>query len=151
MFGFILKKFRKKDDQPKQIGEKLAVKLRKNSEKLSKFLEEKFSSAQDEFFIIKDKCGNLKETNYKLGLKHLEKGNLSEAIFRFRITKKFWPQCFDAYYHLAYSLTLKQKYHEAKEVLQELLVKNSSYDIKAKELLGLLNKEKSDENQQKIT
>jgi tetratricopeptide (TPR) repeat protein len=151
MLGFIFKKFRKKDDQPKQVGEKLAVKLRNSSDKLSKFLEEKFSAAQDEFFVIKDKCGNLEETNYKLGLKHLEKGNLSEAIFRFRITKKFWPQRFDAYYHLAYSLALKQKYRDAEQVLQELLVKNSSYGIKAKELLELLNKAKSDKDEQKIT
>ena len=61
MFGFIIKKIRKKDDQPKQIGEKLAVKLRKNSEKLSKFLEEKFSAAQNEFFTIKISAATLKK------------------------------------------------------------------------------------------
>lgn len=140
MFGFIFKKFRKKKEQPKKVGEKLAIKLRDNSDKLTKFLGEKIDAAQNEFFSIKDKCGNLKETNYKLGLKHLEKGNLSEAIFRFRITKKFWPQCFDAYYQLAYSLTLKKKYREANEVLKELLLKDSSYNAKAQELLEHLKK-----------
>ncbi len=140
MLGFIFKKFRKKTDQPKNAAAKLASKLQDNSEKLAKLLGEKFQLAQDEFLVIKNKCNNLQETNFKLGLKHLEKGNLPEAIFRFRLMKKMWPQFFDAYYYLAYSLVLKEKPQEAKKTLLELLEKNPNYDPKAKELLQHLNK-----------
>ena len=140
MLGSIYKKFVKKDKETSDSGTKIAQKLRENSAKFSEFLSEKFAAAQDEFETIKDKCGNLQETNYRLGLKHLEKGNLAEAIFRFRLIKKFWPQCFDAYYYLAYTLVLKKNPQAAIEVLNELLNKNPSYNNKARELLGYLNK-----------
>lgn len=142
MFKFITKKILKKPEETQKQNNKaegLASKLINSSEKFSEFLEKKFHSAQEEFFSIKEKCQNLQETNYKLGLKHLEKGNLSEAIFRFRLIKKFWPNSFDSYYYLAYSLALKGKLAAAKEILTELLIKNPDFDPKARELLDHIN------------
>jgi tetratricopeptide (TPR) repeat protein len=140
MLGFIFKKSSKKIDEDKNsVAEKLASKLKASSEKLSEFLGKKFALAEEEFFAIKEKCENLQETNYKLGLKHLEKGNLSEAIFRFRIIKKIWPNSFDAYYYLAYSLALKGKLEPAKIILTELLTKNPDFDTKAQDLLNHIN------------
>lgn len=140
MFGKILKKLIGKSDKKKNTAEKHAGALREKAEKLSHFLEEKFHEAHEEFFILKDKLKNLRETNYKVGLKHLENDNLSEAIFRFRFMKKFWPDFFDAYYQLAYCLVLDNKIFEAKQVLVELLTKNPNYDPKGKELLDEIKK-----------
>lgn len=144
MFKFFRKKT-KKSDEPKTGGANIAEKLKENSSKFSKFMGEKFELAQEEFSNIKEKCNNLLETNLELGLKHLENGHLPEAIFRFRFINKFWPNCFDAYYHLAYSLFLKEKDAEAKKVLQKLLKKNPDYDPVAQKLLTHLNNSDADD------
>ena len=102
-------------------------------------IENKVSIAQ-KIQDVKTKVSNLLETNYNLGLKHLEKGNISDAIFRFRFIKKFWPEHFDAYYQLAYSLTLNKRPFEAKKILTELLVKKPDYDPKAQDLLDKINR-----------
>ena len=77
------------------------------------------------------------------GSKHLANGKLSEAIFRFRFTKKMWPDFFDAYYSLAYCLVLNKKLIEAKKHLEELLAKKPDYNPKAKALLDMINKKLS--------
>jgi tetratricopeptide (TPR) repeat protein len=139
MFGRIFKKLIGKSEKKETGGEKLAVTLRQKSGKFSDFLGEKFQAIQNEFYTIRAKCENLRETNYNLGLKHLEKGNLSDAIFRFRFIKKFWPDLLDARYQLAYCLVLKKKPFEAKKILEELFAQNPNYDSKAKELLDDIN------------
>lgn len=99
----------------------------------------KVQETKDEIFEMKEKLGNLLETNYKLGLTHLENGNLSDAVFRFRFIIKFWPHHLDSYYQLAYCLVLKNKFLQAKKVLEELLVKDPNYDQKAQDLLNRIN------------
>jgi TolA-binding protein len=101
------------------------------------FVNNKLEEAKNELFTMKGKMGNLLETNYQLGLRHIERGNISDAIFRFRFIKKFWPNCYDAYYQLAYCLCLKNRVSEAKKILNELLVKNPDHN-KAKDLLNKL-------------
>jgi len=129
------------DKATKQKGlvSSLSFNLRDKSEKFSQFIGEKLDSAREEFFTIKEKCKDLHKTNFDLGNRHLEKGNLSEAILRFRIIKKFWPNDFDAYYQLAYCLVLKNKPRKARRVLEELLEKDPGYDPLAQELLDHLN------------
>ncbi|MBP7710520.1 MAG: tetratricopeptide repeat protein [Rickettsiales bacterium] len=132
--------------EPKEIEKKkslisgFAVGLHEKSEQFSKFLGSSLNEASKEYFTIKEKCKDLHYTNFDLASRHLEKGNLSEAIFRFRFVKKFWPNDFDAYYQLAYCLVLKNKPEKAKEVLEELLKLNPNYNPIAKELLEHLNK-----------
>ncbi len=135
MIKNLFKKIFGESEEKESGGTKLAIALKEKSEKFSNFLSEQMEVAKKEFFTIKEKCKDLRQTNYNLGIFHLEKGNLSEAIFRFRLTKKFWPDHFDTYYQLAYCLTLKKKNEEAKKVLQELLEKKPDYDKKARELL----------------
>jgi tetratricopeptide (TPR) repeat protein len=137
MIGNIFKKLLGKSTA-ENSGTKLADKFKDKSEKFAKFLGEKSQFLQQEFQSIKSKCNNLKETNYQLGMKHLEDGNLTDAIFRFRFIKKFWPELLEGQYQLAYCLILDKKPWEAKKVLQELLAKNPDYD-KAKELLDEIN------------
>jgi tetratricopeptide (TPR) repeat protein len=140
MLGKLIKKIIGRPEKPKENGgAKLALQLREKSEKFSQFLGEQFQLAQEEISIVRKKCKNLRETNYLLGLKHLENGRLTDAIFRFRIIKKFWPDLFDAYYQLAYCLILKNKPQKAKEVLEELLSKKPDYGQAASDLLNHIN------------
>jgi tetratricopeptide (TPR) repeat protein len=139
MFGKFLKKIIGKSDKKETADSKKPSALKEKSEKISNFIAEKFDQISEEFAVIKDKTKNLQETNYNLGMKHLQNDNLSEAIFRFRFTIKLWPNCFDAYYQLAYCLVLNDKLFDAKIILVELLAKKPDYDSKAKELLDLIN------------
>lgn len=127
MFG-IVKKLLGQSKKKEDSGAKLGGALRDKSGKLVEFVGEKLESAQEEFFSIKGKLKNLRETNYNLGLKFLEDGHLSDAIFRFRFIKKFWPDLYDAQYKLAYCLVLNKKPKEAQKVLEELFAKNPNYD-----------------------
>ena len=146
MIRFLFSKITGKKDPkaPESTGTKLAVTLRQNSEKFTGFLGEKFELAQEEYSSIKEKCKDLRSTNYNLGMKHMENGNLPEAIFRFKIIKKFWPDNYDAYYQLAYCLTLQEKFLEARKVLEELLGKKPDFNSVASELLTCLNQINSD-------
>jgi len=138
MFGKIFKKLIGKSDKKGAPDEKHTNILHEKSEQILHFTKEKFEEARNEFFSLRNKVKNLRETNYSVGLRHLEKGNLSEAIFRFRFMKKFWPDFFDAYYQLAYCLVLDDKLFDARNVLIELLSKKPDYDPKAKELLEII-------------
>lgn len=138
--------FSKKEDPKNSEGSNndISKTLRNKSEKFSIFLANSFDRVKDEIFSIREKCQNLRETNFDLGMLHLENGNIPEAIFRFRIIKKFWPDFYDAYFQLAYSLAVNDKVAEAKKVLEELLSKDPNYDPIAQELLDHLNKITSD-------
>jgi len=125
--------------EKKGLVSNLTFGISEKSEKFSQLITNGFSSACEEYFSIKEKCQDLHTANFNLGNKHLEKGNLSEAIFRFRFIKKFWPDDFDAHYQLAYCLVLKNKYRKARAVLEELLEKEPNYNPIAKELLAHLN------------
>jgi len=129
MIGGLVKKFfiKKTDENDKESKKGLAVALREKSLELSDALNEKIETAKNELYNMKDKYDNLLETNYNLGLKHIDNGNLSEAIFRFRFIKKFWPEYYDAYYQLAYCLVLNRKSVEAKVILEELEKKNPNH------------------------
>ena len=146
MFRFLTKKSNQKETEKKQgRGARIALSLKDKSGQFSDFLSKKYDDAWDELSIIKEKCKDLRQTNYELGLMHLEKDNLSEAIFRFRLIKRFWPNFFEAHYQLAYCLALKEKYPAAKKVLKLLLKKDPSSESIARELLNKLNEIDQDE------
>ncbi|OFW80480.1 MAG: hypothetical protein A2887_05085 [Alphaproteobacteria bacterium RIFCSPLOWO2_01_FULL_40_26] len=139
MISRLVKKiFGKSEDKPGGAA-KFGIKLREKSSKLLEFAGKNFELVKNEITIIRAKCQNLREVNYNLGLKHLENGHLSDAIFRFRFIKKFWPDLYDAYYQLAYCLILDNESQKAKEVLRELLIKKPDYDPRARELLDHIN------------
>jgi tetratricopeptide (TPR) repeat protein len=106
------------------------------------FVGETINTVKNEMMAAKEKSKNLRQANYELGMKHLEKGNISEALFRFRITTKFWPDLLDAQYQFAYCLALKNKASQAKEVLQKLLEKKPDFQ-QARELLNVINQVES--------
>lgn len=109
------------------------------SGKVLEFLQKIKTKIISEFLIINKKLRDLQNTNFQLGLKHLENGHLREASFRFFIMRKFWKEDFDAYYQHAYCLVLRGKNLKARQVLLELLSKNPSYDSKATDLLNHIN------------
>lgn len=123
-----------------EVKDSLVQKIQKKAEGFADFIKSRIQETRDEFGDVRAKMSNLLETNYNLGLKHLEKGNISDAIFRFRFVKKFWPKCFDAYYQLAYALTINKRPFEARKILTELLKKKPDYNIKAQELLDKINR-----------
>ena len=139
MFKAVKKIFSKNPDEQKNKTT-LINKAQQKAEGFIDFIQNKIQETKNEFGDIRAKMSNLLETNYNLGLKHLEKGNISDAVFRFRFIKKFWPECFDAYYQLAYALALNKKPYEAKKVLTELLIKKPDYDIKARELFDKIKR-----------
>ena len=149
MIGNILKKLVGKSDKKLKEaskGEKLAENLRKKSEEFTQFLGDKMESVREEYFSIREKTKNLRQTNYDLGIKHLENGHVDEAIIRFKIIRRFWPDVIDAQYQIAYCLVLKEKFKEAKKVLDELLNKNPDYDQKAHDLLDHINSMEESKN-----
>ncbi len=108
---------------------------------LAEFGKNKFVELKNEYEITKYKLQNLLQTNHQLGLKHLEQGNMSSAIFRFRFIKFFWPEFYEAYYQLAYCLIIKKRYFEAKKILAELTQKNPDYQEKAQQLINSINQQ----------
>lgn len=119
--------------QPKAIA--FAEYSKAKAKSVFDFLVNNFDVVKKEFELIKAKSKNLLEANYQLGLRHLEKGNLSDAVFRFRIIKKFWPNHYEAYLQLANCYILTKKYYRAKAVLDELVQLNPTYDNQAQDLL----------------
>jgi tetratricopeptide (TPR) repeat protein len=148
MIGGFVKKFifKKSDNVPEENKEGLAIALRQKSQELTDGILNKIDSVKEELATMKEKYDNLLETNYNLGLKHIENGNLSEAIFRFRFIRKFWPEHYDSYYQLAYCLVLNRKSVEAKIVLEELIKKNPQHQA-GQDLLQLIESDLSSETQ----
>jgi tetratricopeptide (TPR) repeat protein len=136
IISLIKKALGKKTEQKPTQVESAAIKLQEKSKSFLNFIKENSGSVKNEIFLIREKFKNLRDTNYNLGVKHLENGHLIDATLRFRIIKKAWPEYYDAYYQLAYCLALKNKKDKAKEVINELLSKNPDYDSKARELLN---------------
>lgn len=115
-----------------------------NIAKLKNFANLNYSNLTEEYNLIKNKFDNLLETNYNQGLNHLSNNKISEAIFRFRFIKKFWPNHFDSYYQLAICYLKKEKTAEAKNILQELFTKKPDYNNQdAINLFNSLNNIKS--------
>lgn len=80
----------------------------------------------EEVKIISEKIQDLGKTNYELGIFHLNNGNISDAIFRFKILKKFQANRFDDIdYYLAFCYFLKKDF---KNVLKYL----THFELKSK-------------------
>lgn len=139
MLGSLIRKIIGKPTKKEIKENKASQKFYERTQAFFGFFGNIFTKIEEEFHIIKNKCENLRETNYDLGLAHLEKGNLKDAIFRFKFIKRFWPDFHENYYQLAYCLVLAEKYQEAKSNLRELFQKNPNYDQNAHELMVHIN------------
>jgi tetratricopeptide (TPR) repeat protein len=133
----ILGKSKKKELEFEKKSPKLNA-VRSKSDEFLKFLSKKAEQSFDEAKIVSQKLKNLEETNFELGRLHIKKGNINEAIFRFRLIRFIYPDNLDAYYELAYCLVLKNKFTKSQKVLEELLAKDPNYHGRAFELLDYL-------------
>ena len=147
MFGFKnIKKFIIGSDENKENN--IKSRLHHKIDTTFNFASNKINDAITECGVIREKLKDLCETNYNLGIKHLENGHISEAVFRFKIVKKFWPHYHDAYYQLAYALILADKVDQAQSVIAQLIEKYPSYQDRASELLASIDKIKEQQQEQ---
>jgi predicted TPR repeat methyltransferase len=73
---------------------------------------------------IKIKLANLSKTNFDLGLYHFEKGNISDAIFRFKLLRRFDNGYEDLDYLLGRCYLEQSKYDKAKFFLNMYIASN---------------------------
>jgi len=116
-------------------AEAIANFFKEKSSSIIFFLYNRFEIVKKEIDIIKDKSKNLLETNYKLGLKHLENGNIGDATFRFKFIKKFWPHHYDSHYQLAYCYFLQNRFARSKKILEDLINIDTNSKDKALQLI----------------
>lgn len=142
-----------KENNSESIAKKTKTKIGK-AEAIANFFKEKTSSmlfflgnrfeiVKKEIEIIKEKSKNLLETNYSLGLKHLEKGNLADAIFRFKFIKKFWPDHYESHYQLAYCYFLQNRFVRSKKILEDLIIIDPNSKDKALQLIEQIEHKKA--------
>ena len=92
--------------------------------------------------IIKKKkhqLHNLIDTNYQLGLFHLNANNMNDAEFRFRLVLYFQPTHYEALYNLAKCLITKKKTKSAIKKLNKAIELKHDF-LEAKYLLSIINK-----------
>ena len=128
--------FHKNRDEDSNSDKSLKNLIFSKFNSFTSFFSNQVKSAFGEYKLIRKKMKDLSSTNYNLGMKHLDSGNVSEATFRFKITKKFWPNNYDAYYQLIYCFILSNKIEKAKVVAKELLIKKPNYKDKVEKLLS---------------
>lgn len=72
------------------------------------------------FIDVKYKVTHLQETNFKLGIEHLYRNNLNDAILRFKLVDKFFSTSdHQANYWLGWTYFLKNNYEKALYHLQK--------------------------------
>lgn len=74
-----------------------------------------------QFSGLSGKLHDLRGTNYKLGMEHYERGNFPDAIFRFKMLKRFYPDMKEADYFIARSYFENGNENSAKQFISEYL------------------------------
>lgn len=90
----------------------------------------------------KEKLNHLYQTNYNTGMYHLEKGNVWDAIFRFKIIQKFWPDKLEAQCKYALCLILNEMNDDSERLLNDILIKDPNLE-EAKDLLSKIKEGKT--------
>lgn len=71
--------------------------------------------------VIREKLKNIPKTNFELGLRHLQRGNLSDAIMRFKMVTFLVPDHKEAFYYLGCALIRDESYEQAQEAFEKTL------------------------------
>lgn len=87
-----------------------------------------------------DKLKDLSQTNYQLGLFHMDKGNVSDAKMRFVFVTKLAPEFALAHYHLARCHLFNIDFEKARQELNIALSLDNDLVV-AKYRLGVANKD----------
>ncbi|XVN40267.1 MAG: methyltransferase domain-containing protein [Rickettsia endosymbiont of Argas persicus] len=84
------------------------------------FIKNKILKFKNYLKDTKYKMNHLRQTNYELGLDHLYRGNLNDALLRFKLVDKFFnPHDSKTYYQLGWTYFLKNDYKKAIEYLEK--------------------------------
>jgi Flp pilus assembly protein TadD len=86
------------------------------------FISQKMTLAISESKVIAEKLKDLHKTNYDLGLTHLNNGNFKEAIFRFKIVRRFWPKNYECHLKLIYCYFVREEAYKADRAIERLLI-----------------------------
>ena len=98
------------------------------------YLKTKIKNGFNSLGASKEKLKDIPGTNYKLGVYHMQKGNFSDAILRFKMVCYLDPNNTDSLYHLSRCLLLKGEEKKAQKKL-ELLMKKEPKHVEGKYLL----------------
>ena len=101
-------------------------KISNSMQKISQEVSASVKTTISDLSLMHQKSKNLLQTNFELGLHHLNNGNIKEAHFRFFLICKFWPKFESGLYYYAYILTLKQKYQKAQSVIEKIFLLNNN-------------------------
>lgn len=83
-------------------------------------LVKKLNKIKEECISTKEKLKDLPSTNMNLALFHMEKGNISDAIFRFKLVNRFFDKNnFKSYYNLARCYYMKDEPEKALKTLKK--------------------------------
>ena len=84
------------------------------------FIKNKILEFKNYISDCKYKFSHIAETNYQLGIDHLYRGNLNDALLRFKLVDKFFnPNNSKVYYQLGLVYFLKNNYRQAIEYLEK--------------------------------
>lgn len=101
------------------------AKLENSKKKISGLidnLKQKIQSLPDQYTIIREKMQDLTKTNTELGFKHLELGNISDAVMRFKLVLRwFSPNHAPALYGLGLCRKEEGDYVEATALLKKAI------------------------------
>ncbi len=100
----------------KVVGDRNVGELYAN---MKPFLKEKTKNFMEGCKDSREKLKDIPGTNFELGVSHLKRRNISDAIMRFKMVTFLEPKNADAYYYLGRSLILDGKYEEAEEALKK--------------------------------
>lgn len=98
-----------------------------------------YEFTHEEYYNIKEKLKDLANTNYQLGLYHLNQENFLDAKIRFFLVTKLKPELASAHYQLALCYTISGNLPKAKKLLEQTLSIDPSFSNAAYRL-KLLNK-----------
>jgi predicted TPR repeat methyltransferase len=108
------------------------------------FLKQKFDEFIKDCNASKEKLKDIPGTNYQLGLIHMHKGNIDDAVMRFRMVAFLTPENVGAHYNLGRCLLLLDEEDNARSEFKKVLeLDNNNMDAKY-QLLKLDHRESVD-------
>lgn len=92
-------------------------------------LKERIKHLPDQYAIVREKMQDLTKTNTELGFRHLELGNISDAVMRFKMVLRWFSQDYPpALYGLGACRKEEGDYQEATKLLRRAIeLNNGSY------------------------
>jgi tetratricopeptide (TPR) repeat protein len=131
---FFNKKTEKTINEYNKNNISLKDKISTSVQKITQDVSVSMKSTISDLSLMHQKSKNLLNTNFELGIFHLNKGNIKEAHFRFFLMSKIWPKFELGLYYYAYVLTLQKKYQKAQIVINKIFLLNHNPNSETLEL-----------------